>query len=308
MIAINRKDDHVGHTVSLHLSDTQPIASLLPSKSILPLYRMSDHKLSHHEIYTRNLRFDNGFAPYYPGPVNIGDVGYVFGGRWEPLFNACKQPGDESNKLGVPKGYRPLDVGKLQTRTQSCGSVFANERGRSGGSSAMYVVLVTVIAAYILIREIRAVKFAETQYTFTSSKQEGAILVPGDIIDIADAIEQRRYVEYIRENSASWLEFAKKRHHRNIRLRDLVLVTGWHKTASWACAVFSQCSHEINLTFNVGEGTTQGGVWGKWSDIASPRVRTHSGPVRANLKDKSPMNIDNLENIKLCVLTFHCLL
>ena len=177
--------------------------------------------------------------------------------------------------------------------------------------------VVIAIATYILIREISAVTSVEGQYTFTSSKQEGAMLVPGGIIDTADAVEHPRYISYIRKNSASWLEFANKRHTRGLRLIDLVLVTGWHKTASWACAAYTQCSREITLTFNVGVGTAQGGVWGKWSDIRSPGVGRHSGPVRANLKngqrsapqsDKSPMNIDNFENIKLYVLTFHWLL
>ena len=244
-------------------------ASLLLSEPTPPLYRMSDHKINHHEIYAQNLLSDlNGFAPYYPGPVNIAEVGYVFRGGWEPLFNASKKPRDESNELGVPNGYRPLDVGKLTTRILSGGSPITNERGRSlefgikVPSAAMYVLfsVVTVIAAYIFIREISPVTSVEGQYTFTSSKQEGAILVPGDIIDTADAVERLRYISYIRENSASWLEFANKRHGRGIRLIDLVLVTGWHKTASWACAAFSQCSHEVTLTFNVGVGTAQGGV------------------------------------------------
>ena len=265
----------------------------------------------------------NGFAPYYPGPVNIAEVGYVFRGGWEPLFNASRKPGDESNELGVPDGYRPLDVGKLTTRILSGGYPITNERGRSlefgikGPSTAMCVVLVAVIEAYIFMREISPVTSVEGQYTFTSSKQEGAILVPGDIIDTADAVERLRYISYIRENSASWLEFANERHGRGIRLIDLVLVTGWHKTASWACAAFSQCSHEVTLTFNVGVGTAQGGVWGKWSDIRSHGVGRHSGPVRASLKDgqpsspqndKSRMDVDDLENINLYVSTFHRLL
>ena len=162
------------------------------------------------------------------------------------------------------------------------------------------------------------------QYSFTVSKQEGAILIPHRTIDAADALEHPKYVRYILENSASWLEFANERHNRGIRLIDLVLVTGCHKTASWACAAFSQCSRQINLTFSIGAGTTQGGVWGQWSDIVSPGVWGHCGPSRASLKDgqlsspqsgKSPMNVDNLKtkkkqkqkqkNRNLCVSTFH---
>ena len=238
--------------------------------------------INYHEIYARHLLSDNGFASYYPRPVDIAEVGYVDGGFWIPLFNASKKPGDESNKLGVPNGYRPLDVGELVTATIPGGSPITSERGTSlrfGGSSAAAMCVlfsvVTLIATCIFIQEFSAVMSADGQYTFTSSKQEGAILVPGDTIDTADAIERSRYIRYIRENSASWLEFANERHHRNIRLSDLVLVTGWHKTASWGCAAFSlELSRKTNLTFNFGAGT-QGG---KWSDIDSPGVDRHSGP------------------------------
>ena len=75
---------------------------------------MSDHVVDYSEIYARNLLSNRGFAPYYPRPVDIAEVGYVFAGSWDPLFNASKKPGDESNKLGVPNGYHPLDVGELE--------------------------------------------------------------------------------------------------------------------------------------------------------------------------------------------------
>lgn len=108
---------------------------------------MSDVEINYHEVYARNLLSDRGFAPYYPCPVNVAEVGYVVRGCWEPLFNASKEPGDESNReLGVPNGYRPLDVGKLKTMILSGGSAITSERGRSlefgitGSSAAMCVV------------------------------------------------------------------------------------------------------------------------------------------------------------------------
>ena len=71
-----------------------------------------------------------GFAPWTPRPVNIAEVGYVLRGRWISLFNASKKPEDETNKLGVPDGYRPLDVGELTTGTES-GAPITSERGMS---------------------------------------------------------------------------------------------------------------------------------------------------------------------------------
>ena len=110
--------------------------------------------MSDHEIYARNLLSDKGFAPWLPRPVNIAEVGYVVRGGWISLFNASKKPGDVTNKLGVPNGYRPLDVGELDTTMLSSGFPITNERGTSlefgikGSSAAMCVLfsLVTVIA------------------------------------------------------------------------------------------------------------------------------------------------------------------
>ena len=115
--------------------------------------------MTDHEIYARNLLSGKGFAPYYPCPVNIPEVGYVFDGGWQPLFDASKKPGDESNTRGVPNGYRPLDVGELKTRVLSNLFPITNEQGTGlgfgfRGSSAPMCVLfgaVTVIAAYIFI-------------------------------------------------------------------------------------------------------------------------------------------------------------
>ena len=114
--------------------------------------------MTDHEIYARNLLSDKGFAPWLPCPVNIAEVGYVVRGGWIPLFNGSKKIGDETNKLGVPDGYRPLDVGELNTRMLSSGPI-TKERGTSrefgikGSSAAMCVLLsvVTVIAANIFI-------------------------------------------------------------------------------------------------------------------------------------------------------------
>ena len=106
--------------------------------------------MSEHEIYAQNLLSDKGFAPWLPRPVDIAEVGYVDRGRWMRLFNASKRPGDESNKLGVPNGYRPLDVGELDTAMLSGVFPITNERGRSlgfgikGSSAAMYVLFSVV--------------------------------------------------------------------------------------------------------------------------------------------------------------------
>ena len=86
--------------------------------------------MDEHKIYARNLCSDKGFAPWTPQPVEIAEVGYLLRGCWISLFNASKKPEDETNKLGVPDGYRPLDVGKLKKVTK-LGAPITSERRRS---------------------------------------------------------------------------------------------------------------------------------------------------------------------------------
>jgi hypothetical protein len=63
----------------------------------------------------------NGHALWEPNPgaspaVELADVGYLKDGAFIRLFNASKVLGDKSNNLGVPEGYRRLNVGQIQSR------------------------------------------------------------------------------------------------------------------------------------------------------------------------------------------------
>jgi hypothetical protein len=101
--------------------------------------------MADHEIYCRNLLPEHkGFAPWFPGSVNIAEVGYVDGGQWIRLFDASKEPGDESNDLGIPDRYHPLVIGKVNQKTLWDALPFARERGTAleygmKASSDMYV-------------------------------------------------------------------------------------------------------------------------------------------------------------------------
>jgi hypothetical protein len=70
------------------------------------------------EIYTKQLlQAGCGHPIWRPDPckesaVEIADVGYLENGKWVTLFNGSKEHKDESNKLGAPGGYYPLQVGQ----------------------------------------------------------------------------------------------------------------------------------------------------------------------------------------------------
>ncbi|KZV62029.1 hypothetical protein PENSPDRAFT_265816 [Peniophora sp. CONT] len=73
---------------------------------------------------------------------------------------------------------------------------------------------------------------------FSSSNKYGAILATPDPIHCHDAPHIIGYKEYAKENIESWLQCARRNGH-DIKLEDLILVTGVDRTTSWATAVFS---------------------------------------------------------------------
>jgi hypothetical protein len=74
-----------------------------------------------YDIYADQLReIRRGQALYYPepspdeGPVEIGDVGYTRQGAFCRLFNVSRAADDSAQLLGVPEGFRPLNMGRIR--------------------------------------------------------------------------------------------------------------------------------------------------------------------------------------------------
>ncbi|KAF8501366.1 hypothetical protein JB92DRAFT_2975718 [Gautieria morchelliformis] len=208
------------------------------------------------EVYAQNMLSEfKGFAPWFPGPVNIAEVGYVHGGKWIPFFDTSKEwREDENNGRSKPEGYYPLAIGYTIDKTY-WGVGFVTERGP------------TVVSGKIPPIS------ASGPLSFTSSKQEGAILLYKDVMEIRDAAETLKYIRYIQKHCASWVQFIGR---PDIRIFDLVLVTGWHKTSSWACVTFHDCSSAVHFEFRPGEGTY---AQGEWSISTSSGAVAHAGPV-----------------------------
>jgi hypothetical protein len=85
--------------------------------------------MASHEIYARCLLSGKGFAPWRPCPINLAEVGYMLHGKWILLFDASKERRHKSNRLGVPKGYKPLVIGEVDKGTLCGGLPITSERG-----------------------------------------------------------------------------------------------------------------------------------------------------------------------------------
>ena len=90
---------------------------------------------------------------------------------------------------------------------------------------------------------------------------EGAFLsLPFDGVK-KDVILTRRFEAYIRQHCDSWLEFAITNDH-DVRLEDLILVTGCDLTSSWAMAAFVNPSNpEVSLGVQVSQAGTASFQW-----------------------------------------------
>jgi len=64
------------------------------------------------DVYREKLGIaypEHGHALWQPTSVNVGDVGYIRGGRFSRLFNALRPEGHSSNlRFGVPDHHEPL--------------------------------------------------------------------------------------------------------------------------------------------------------------------------------------------------------
>lgn len=127
----------------------------------------------------------------------------------------------------------------------------------------------------------RASEQAGAGFNFECSHQQGAVLILGDVAYRQDALDKRRFAEYIVRRHRSWLAFANKL-GRDLSLTDLILVTGCDRTSEWACAAWSEKTKSARLSFIAGiPGVAQGNLslWGRWE--SSHSLDKNVGPYRS---------------------------
>jgi hypothetical protein len=100
----------------------------------------------------------------------------------------------------------------------------------------------------------------------------------GDVAYRQNAVDKKRFSEYILRHHRSWLDFAEAL-GRDVSLSDLILVNGCDKTSEWACAAWSEKTQCVRLSFVAGvPGIAEGsaGLWGRW--ISSQSLDKNVGP------------------------------
>ncbi|KAI9432860.1 hypothetical protein H4582DRAFT_1820585 [Lactarius indigo] len=183
----------------------------------------------------------HGHALWVPDParlydhVQVGDVGYVKQGHFLRMFNALLSADDSAQVHGVPEGYVPLNMGpfnNIRTLNLSHGDYCSN------------TVIVDPASA-----------------SFRCRGKKGAFLSLPFNADSVDSIRTKTFETYIHKHCYSWLEFAGI-NELEVRLEDIIFVTGCDLTSSWAMAAFvNSWDPEIKLSVQTSQTGSAGFQW-----------------------------------------------
>ncbi len=222
----------------------------------------------------------NGHAVWMPDPakqydrVRVGDVGFMDRGYFVRMFNSLSSVDDPIQVFGVPEGFISLNMGPFQNiRTQNfsngeycSNTVTALDQYDDNARRAAYVVKCYPAQSYSdTMGDISGPEEVEgTNTSFRCNRRsKGAFLSLPFNGRSEDAIRTKAFETYIRRHCDSWLTFALVNNF-DVRLEDIILVTGCDLTSSWAMAAFTNpLDLEISLHVRPSNAGSATFVWSR---------------------------------------------
>ncbi|KAI5119295.1 hypothetical protein M0805_008210 [Coniferiporia weirii] len=209
------------------------------------------------EVYQTVLRqLRMGVPLFEPTPSNYdyvrpGDVGYVDKkGSFQRIFNAFN-PSDSPVNRGckLPEGFNPVPQDHQELSSSAAtptGSLIAMNDVRSIEANAS------------LKPWSGASVSASMSFSISRSGSRSAGLYIRQSATCVDTVSDIHIKRYILENYSSWFTLIYDKLGREVRVQDIILVTGCHLTAEWAMGVlFWQTT---SGSFGLGAGGPVGGT------------------------------------------------
>ncbi|KAH9003554.1 hypothetical protein EDB86DRAFT_2377455 [Lactarius hatsudake] len=168
------------------------------------------------------------------------------------MFNALLPANDDVQEYGVPEGFVPLNMGPFKNirklnlfQGDYCSNTVTVDQSRHQATDPDEV----------------------TSAFRCSRSNKGAFLsLPLNGVR-EDATRTKAFEAYIRKHCDSWLEFASA-NEIDVRLEDIIFVTGCDLTASWAMAAFvNSLDQEVSLNVRVSEA---GSARFQWDPTSQP--------------------------------------
>ncbi|SJL08996.1 uncharacterized protein ARMOST_12372 [Armillaria ostoyae] len=179
--------------------------------------------------------------------IEIGDLGYLADdGSFVFLFNVCRDAQDPVNQREPPPpGFVKLDI-------QGHGTLTDEDRYNKNSSIRSYGMQKKSFGLGLSVEAPIPVA-GEASFEFTSSREQGAVLVLPDGGKSYDSPRPARFYEYAVTHALSWFEHYNGQ-GRQIRNGMLYLVTGCDKCHSWANACFSRSTQSRSASFKLSTG------------------------------------------------------
>ncbi|KAH9967206.1 hypothetical protein BC827DRAFT_574250 [Russula dissimulans] len=189
-----------------------------------------------------------GHALWEPNPgepysrVEVGDVGFVREGSFHRLFNALLSADDPSQKFGVPECYEPIFQVLNPSDHINIGTLKPNH---------YYSYGISVVDTGSDVRA-SPKDFPHVSY-LCRRRQCGAALFLPVPAQRQDAIARGAFGRWMIKHIEHCLAFTRRpgRELGIERMEDIILVTGCHRTRSWANAVFLESQDDVQVSFEV---------------------------------------------------------
>lgn len=151
---------------------------------------------------------------------------------------------------------------------------------------------------------LRASTTATVNYSFTCSKDRGALLFLNDNADGLHCIANTLLPTYIAKHYESWCQFATQKYIDidDPELEGPILVRGFLKTSSWGAAAWLEAGSAHDLTLTSGFGPyLNAGVSFSFLEESSCSTHYRSGPERSSSLriDSTSMSEDGSEAANL---------
>jgi hypothetical protein len=178
--------------------------------------------------------------------VRIGDVGFIQHGHFTRFFNALLPANHPAQGYDIPDDFVPLNMGhfgNIRTLSLPFGDYWSPSITHTSDpiGKQIQAAYVTCGATLIIILTTATPSSPEDIHapnaSFRSKRGKGAFLSIPFNAHREDAIRTKIFETYIRKHCDSWLELAITWGF-DVRLEDILLVTGCDLTSSWAMGAF----------------------------------------------------------------------
>ena len=209
--------------------------------------------------------------------IQPGDVGCIRRGRFHLLFPAGRLEERQSG-TGVPRTFKPLDVGPITGSQRSPGHLLSSNieeieaRYPPSASTIPYVCSIVFTSPNILDVCFGMLE-PSSSISFQLAEDQGAVLMTKYPTYQEDVELIGNFEKYTKDHYDSWVAFARKAGHGD----DVkpILVTGVDMTRDFAMMTCQNNGEQRTFRFTT-SAPGVGSVWGTWHSKVP--IYTNSGP------------------------------